>query len=144
MMNMIPGKLRGKLASPFLLVHGTPADCRAWVPLFSVCYFHHAEDGTTTRSKNQSNAMDGIIAGRSTTSNAILVYNPRNKQYYEPDSYRIDPYRLPCALYPSLQYDGGLFCSLYRDEVPRQDEPFPPGTRIDYFDESVKALCRGT
>ena len=45
MMNMIPGKLRGKLASPFLLVHDTPADCRAWVPLFSVCYFHHEKDG---------------------------------------------------------------------------------------------------
>ena len=88
--------------------------------------------------------MDGIVVGRSTTSNAIQVYNPRNKQNYEPDSYRIDPYRLPCALYPSLQYDGGLFCSLYCDEVPRQDEPFPPGTRIDYFDESVKVLRRGT
>ena len=102
MMNMIPGKLRGKLASPFLLVHGTPTNCQAWVPLFSVCYFHHEKDGATTRSKNRSNAMDGIIVGRSTTSNVILVYNPRNKQYYEPDSYRIDPYRLPCALYPSL------------------------------------------
>jgi len=41
MMNAIPGKLHGKLASPFLLVHGVGHDKRTWFPLFSVCYFHH-------------------------------------------------------------------------------------------------------
>mmetsp|Transcript_44336 Transcript_44336/g.94371 ORF Transcript_44336/g.94371 Transcript_44336/m.94371 type:complete len:254 (-) Transcript_44336:686-1447(-) len=141
---MIPAKYLGKLASPFLLAHGTPADCRTWVPLFSVCYFHHENDGDEKRSKNQSNAMDGIVIGRSMTSNALKVYNPRNKKYYEPDNYRIDPHRLPCALYPDLKYDGGLFCTLYRDAVPRQDEPFPPGTRVDYFGESIKTLRCGT
>ncbi len=33
MMNAIPGKLHGKLASPFLLVHGVGQDKRTWFPL---------------------------------------------------------------------------------------------------------------
>ena len=36
--------------------------------------------------------MDGIAIKCSPTSNALLVYNPRNKKFYEPDSYRLDPY----------------------------------------------------
>jgi len=39
MMNAIPGKSGGKLASPFLLVHGVGHDERTWFPLFLVCYF---------------------------------------------------------------------------------------------------------
>jgi hypothetical protein len=42
--------------------------------------------------------LDGIILGCSPTSNAILVYNPRNQKYYEPDSYKIDPHCLPSSL----------------------------------------------
>jgi hypothetical protein len=34
MMNAIPGKFGGKLASPFLLVHGVGHDERTWFPLF--------------------------------------------------------------------------------------------------------------
>ncbi len=45
MMNAIPGKLQGKLASPFLLVHGVSHDKRTWFPLFSFCFFHHDKDG---------------------------------------------------------------------------------------------------
>jgi hypothetical protein len=41
MMNVIPGKICGCLASPFLLVHGVSYDPRTWVPIFSLCYFHH-------------------------------------------------------------------------------------------------------
>jgi hypothetical protein len=44
MMNAIPGKLHGRLASPFLLVHGVSHDEHIWVPLFSLCYFHHEKD----------------------------------------------------------------------------------------------------
>jgi hypothetical protein len=40
MMNTIPGKFGGKLASPFLLVHGVGHDEQTWFPLFSICYFH--------------------------------------------------------------------------------------------------------
>jgi hypothetical protein len=39
-MNAIPGKSGGILASPFLLVHGVGHDERTWFPLFLVCYFH--------------------------------------------------------------------------------------------------------
>ena len=37
MMNVIPGKFGGKLASPFMLAHGVSHDERIWFPLFSVC-----------------------------------------------------------------------------------------------------------
>ena len=74
--------------------------------------------------------MDDIVLGRSPTSNAILVYNPWNQRYYEPDSYKIDPYCLPSSVYPSIKYDGGLFVSLHRDEIPVISEPYPPGTRV--------------
>ena len=75
--------------------------------------------------------MDNIVVRRSPNSNAALFYNPRNKQFYEPDSYRIDPHRLPGSIYSNIKYDGGLFCSLYRDDTPRQDKEFPPGTRVE-------------
>jgi hypothetical protein len=70
MMNMIPGKYRGKLASPFMLAHSVHPDQRTWIPLFSLCYFHHKKDSESSRSKNQAHTLDGIILGRSPTSNA--------------------------------------------------------------------------
>jgi hypothetical protein len=82
MMNMIPGKYCGQLASPFMLVHGVRPDQRTWLPLFSLCYFHHEKDSDASRSKHQAHKLDGIVIGRSPTSNAILVYNPRNHCYY--------------------------------------------------------------
>ncbi len=122
MMNAILGKLGGKLASPFLLAHGVGHDERTWFPLFLVCYFHHEWDGDVPRSHCQSHTMDRIAIGRSPTSNAMLVYSPRTKKYYKPDSYRLDPYRIPSLVYPTLRYDGGLFCSLLRDEnVPMEE-----------------------
>jgi len=109
MMNAIPSKIHGRIASPFLLVHGVGHDERTWIPLFSICYFHHEKDGDLKRSKHQAHSMDGVIIGRSPTYNTLLVYNPCNKQYYEPDSYRIDSYRLPCSVYRDLKYGSGLF-----------------------------------
>ncbi len=88
--------------------------------------------------------MDGIIVGRSPTSNALLVYNPRTKQYYEPDSYRIDSYRLPGSVYPDVKYDGGLFCSLHRDDNPSFEEKYPPGTCVERIDPSTRMLLAGT
>ena len=49
-------------------------------------FFHHEKESDASRSKTQAHTLDGIILGRSPTSNAILVYNPRNQRYYEPDS----------------------------------------------------------
>ena len=79
MMNMIPGKLKNQLVSPFMLMHGTKPDIRSWFSLFSACYSHTTKDGDTKRSKNQANSMDSIAIGHLPTSNALLVYNPRNK-----------------------------------------------------------------
>jgi hypothetical protein len=88
--------------------------------------------------------MDGIIIGRSPTSNALLVYNPRNKQYNKPDSYRIDSYCLPGSVYRDLKYDGGLFCSLYRDNNPPIEELYPSGTRVERIDPTSNMLLAGT
>jgi hypothetical protein len=76
MMTMIPGRCKHKLASPFMLAHGVRPDQRTWLPIFLLCYFHHEKDSDAQRSKTQAHTMDGIIVGRSPTSNAILVYNP--------------------------------------------------------------------
>jgi hypothetical protein len=92
MMNAIPGKLQGKLASPFLLVHGVGHDECTWFPLFLVCYFHHDRDGGVACSHTQAHMMDGIAIGQFPTSNALLVYNPWTKRYYKPDSYHLDHY----------------------------------------------------
>ncbi len=143
-MNAIPGKIHGRIASPFLLVHGVGHDERTWIPLFSICYFHHEKDGNMKRSKHQAHLMEGVIIGRSPTSNALLVYNPRNKQYYEPDSYPIDSNHLPRSIYPDLKYDGGLFCSFYRDENPPIKELYPPGTRVERIDPTSHMLLAGT
>ncbi len=75
MMNAIPGKHLGYLATPFLLVHGIGHDEHTWIPLFSLCYFHHVRNGNQKRSKHQAHTMDGIVIGRSPTLNALLVYS---------------------------------------------------------------------
>ncbi len=144
MMNPIPGKFSGKLASPFLLVHGSGHDERIWFPIFSICYFYHEKDGDVPHSHCQSHTMDGIAIGRSPTSNALLVYNPRTKCYYKPNSYRLDPYCLPSSVYPSLKYDGGLFCSLLCGENVPVEELYPPGTRVERMDPDTNMLLAGT
>jgi hypothetical protein len=57
---------------------------------------------------------------------------------------RLDPYRLPSLVYPSLKYDGGLFCSLLRDEGVSVEEPYPPGTRVERMDPTTNMLLAGT
>jgi hypothetical protein len=74
--------------------------------------------------------MDGTILGQSPTSNATNIYNPHNQHYYKPDSYRIDPYRLPSSAYPTIKYDDGIFVSPHRDDNPAISEPYPPGTLV--------------
>lgn len=91
-----------------------------------------------------SQTLDGVVLGRCSKSNALLVYNPRNKQRYEPDTHKFDSYRLPCSVYPDLQYDGGLFCSLLRDDNPAMEEKYPPGTRVERLDTSCNVLKSGT
>jgi hypothetical protein len=143
MMNAIPGKFGGKLASPFLLVHGSEHNERTWFPLFLICYFHHKKDGNVPRSHCQSHTMDCIAIGCSPTLNTMLVYNLRTKQYYEPNSYRLDPYRLPSLVYPSLKYDGGLFCSLFWDENVPVEELYPPCMQVKRLDPATNMLLVG-
>jgi hypothetical protein len=130
-MNAIPGTYSGHLASPFLLVHGVGHNECTWIPLFSLCYFHHKKDSNQQCSKHQAHTMDGIVISRSPTSSALMVYNPCNQQYYEPDSYCINPYCLPTLVYPDVKYDGSLFCNLYCDNNPHMEEKCPPGTQIE-------------
>ena len=123
MMNMITGKHRGKLAFQFMLVHDMQADSHLRFPLlFSIYYFHHKKDGSIIRSKNQGHMMDGIAVGRCPTSNSMLVYNPLNKQFYEPGNYKLDPFHIPGALYLSIKYNGGLFLSFHWGDAPTIDE----------------------
>ena len=74
--------------------------------------------------------LDGSIIGRSPTSNAILVYKPRNQCYFKSYSYKIDTYRLPSSVIPTIIYDGDLFVLLHRGDVPAISELYPPGTHI--------------
>ncbi len=144
MMNAIPGKFVGKLASPLLLVHSVGHDKRTWFPLFLVCYFHCEREGDISWSHCQAHTIDGIAIGRSPTSNAMLVYSPCTKKYYKPDSYRLDLYRLPSLVYPDLRYNGGLFCSLVRDSSTPMEELYPSGTRVERIDPTTKLLIAGT
>jgi hypothetical protein len=87
--------------------------------------------------------MEGIAVSCSPTSNALLVYNPRTKKYYKPDSCCLDLYQLPSLVYPSLTYDGDLFCLLYRDDNPLMEEKYPPGTRVKRIDPTTNMLLAG-
>jgi hypothetical protein len=143
-MNTIPSKLHGRLASPFLLVHCVGHDKHTWIPLFSLCFFHHNKDSSIKQFKHQANTLDGIVVGRSPTSNALMVYSPCSKTYYEPDSYRFDSYCLPGSMYPDVQYNGGLFCYLLWDDNPSMEEKYPPGTQVEHLDPSTNILLART
>jgi transposase InsO family protein len=145
MMNCIPGKVGNFLTTPFELIHHSPPDSRVWFPLFSVGYFNHTRDGSVVRSSFQAQTMEGIAIGRSDTSNAMIFYNPRTRQYYEPDSYKLDPSRLPSTVWPSdITYDGGIFADLYRDSNPNVPEHFPPGTRVQVVLPNSSSPTLGT
>jgi hypothetical protein len=110
----------------------------------TLSYFHLTKDGDLSHLKHQAHTMDGIIVGRSPTSNALLVYNPHTKQYYKSNSYRIDSYQLPGSVYSDIKYDGGLFCSLHCDNNPSFKEKYPPGTRVKRIDPSSNMCIAGT
>ncbi len=144
MMNAIPQNFGDKLALSFLLVHGVGHNKLTWFPLLSLCYFNHDKDGSTQSTHNQSHTINGISIGRSPTSKALLVYNPRAKTYYEPDSYHVSPYWLLFLVYPQLQYNGGFFCYLLGDKNPTMEEPYPPGTWVKCLNPNTNLLLAGT
>jgi hypothetical protein len=43
-----------------------------------------------------------------------------------------------------MKYDGGLFCSLYRNYNPPIEELYPPGTRVERIDPISHMLLAGT
>ena len=47
-------------------------------------------------------------------------------------------------IYRDLKYDGGLFCSLYRDKNPPIEELYPPDTRVECIDPTSHMLLAGT
>jgi hypothetical protein len=138
MMNAILSTYSGHLASPFLLVHSIGHDKWTWILLFSICYFHHEKDSNQQCSKHQAHTMGGIAIGRSSNSNALMVYNLRNWQFSKLDSYLINPYRIPASIYLDIKYDGGLFCHLLCDNNPHMEEKYPPGTHVKRLDPSTK------
>jgi hypothetical protein len=144
MMNMIPSKYKGKLASPFMLVHGVCPDPRTWFPFFLLCYFHHEKESNASHSKNQAHTLDGIVIGRSSTPNTILVYDPRNQRYYKPDSYTLNQYHLPSSVYHSIVYNGALFVSLHCNSSTPTSKPYPLGTRVMQTDPDTNATKSGT
>ena len=129
MINQLPGNADGKFTTPFELVHRAPPDARTWFPIFSIVYFYKQSDADQDRANFESKAMQGIAVGRSRSTNALLVYNPSTRKYYEPDSYKFDPSCLPSTEFPGkIRYDGGIYADLYRDTQRDVSEPYPPGT----------------
>ena len=53
---------------------------------FSCVYFYRDSNKNKDRSSFQSKAMIGITVRRSTKINALSIYNPITKQYYDPDT----------------------------------------------------------
>jgi hypothetical protein len=107
MMNCIPGIYSSCLVSPFLLVYVIGHDERTWILIFSLCYFYHKRDGDQQYLKYLAHTINGVVVGHSPMLNdALMVYNSRNKQYYEPDKYWIDPYPWhPSLAYPDINND---------------------------------------
>jgi hypothetical protein len=74
----------------------------------------------------------------------ILVYNPHNQKYYEPDSYCLDPYHLPFSVYPTIKYNGRLFVSLHWDKVVSISKPFLLGTQMTNVHPTMGKTHSGT
>ncbi len=142
MMNVIPGKYKGKLASPFMLVHGVHPDQWAWLPIFSLCYFHHEKDSNASRSRNQAQTLDRIIIGWSPTSTAILVNNPRNQKYYELGSYHLDP-QSPISGLPNNKIWWRVICLSPLRLGGIFSKPFPQGIRVADVHPTTGKTCSG-
>jgi hypothetical protein len=125
-----------------MLVYGLHLGQRTWIPLISLCYFHYGKGNDALGSENQAHTLDDIVIGRSLTLNAILMYNPCNQGYYEPNSYRLDPHHIPSSVYSLIVYNAGLFISLHRNSNAPISKPYPPGTQV--VNPHTNATCLGT
>jgi hypothetical protein len=129
MMNAIPGKHSGCLASPFLLVHGEGHNEQTWVPLFLLAYFHHKKMAMSSFPSirhiqwTASSSADPLHLMHS-----WCIIHVTSSTMSRTDC--LDPYRLPGLAYPSIKYDGGFFCSLLHIDNPQFEEKYPPGTQV--------------
>jgi hypothetical protein len=144
MMNAIPGTYYlGHLASPFHLIHGVGHNKWTWIPMFSLCYFHHKKDSDQQCSQHQADTMDAcdwLISHLKRT----LGIQPAYKQFYEASSYCIKPYLLPTSVYPDIKYDSSLFCYLICNKNPHMEKKYPPRTQIEQVILSTNTLLSGT
>ena len=100
--------------------------------------------------------MIGIPVGRSTKTSTLSVYNPITKQYYEPETYKFDPSRLPRNKFLScIHYDGGLVADhshkMSQAVSPGHNHQAPPAmatiqqtTLLPLFSPSSSAILKAT
>eukprot|EP00956_Cyclotella_meneghiniana_P032302 scaffold88129_cov23-Cyclotella_meneghiniana.AAC.1 len=132
MINQVPGRLGRRLTTPFELVHGTKPDSSTWFELFSIGYFDHKTEGSSSKSNTEAQTLAGIAVGRDEKANTIRFYNPLTKSYYSPPVFKLDEGRLPASHFPNrITFDGGLVCGLQSRNTDPAPEPFPPGTRVN-------------
>ena len=74
MLNQVTGRLGLKINTPFELVNNAKLYYKTWFELFSIGYFNHHIDNTTSRSKLQAHTLDGIAVGRDDKTNPINFY----------------------------------------------------------------------
>ena len=101
MTNQIPDKIPGKLTTPFGLFHYVAPKTCTWFPLFSIAYLYKELDNDKGCTTFNSKAMIGIAVGRSTKTNALSIYDPITKQYYNPYIYKFDPSTYPVPSSPN-------------------------------------------
>jgi hypothetical protein len=58
--------------------------------------------------------------------------------------YHLYLYCLPSSVYPSNKYDSGLFVSLLRNDNPKFEEKYMPGTRVERINPGTNMLVSGT
>ena len=143
MLNQVPVLLGLTLIKPFEIVHNSKPDSKKWFELFSIGYFIRDTDNAKSCSKMQAHTLHGIAVGRDDRSNSIIFYNPITSSYYRPPDFRLDESRLPITNFPnSLRFDGGLTCSLLRNNTNPMHWPFSPGNRVSI--QHNDAPARGT
>ena len=129
--NQVPGRLWLTLTTPFELVHKSKPNSNTWFELFSIIYINHDKDNAKSRSKLQAHTLYDISVGKDYRSNSIIFYNPITYSYYLLQLFRLSESRLPINNFSNkLRFDGGLTCSLLRNNTDPIHEPFPPGTRV--------------
>ena len=130
-LNQVPGRLGLKLATLFEIFHNAKPDSKTWFELFFIGYFNHDTDNAESRSKLQAHILYVIVVSRDDKSNPITFYNSIASSYYRLLSFQLDESRLPITNFPNfLRFDGGLTCSLLRNNTDPIHETFPTGTRM--------------